>query len=182
MAHGFRRTRHGLEARFSRAEASVLRQLATELVALLETDAPPVPTDPLEALVGIAVGQTQRPADPVLARLLPDAYADDDQAATDFRRYTEPELRAAKRSALRTVATALGTDAAKVVLDPTTAQSWLSALNDLRLALGTRLDVTEDIYDEMESLAADDPRLPQLAVYEWLGGLEDSLVRALAGW
>lgn len=179
---GFRRSRRGVEARFSSTEALLLRQLAAELLELLEDGATPVPTDPLEALVGLSLGRLDRPHDPVLARLLPDAYADDEQAAADFRRYTEPELRAAKRSALRMVVTGLGPDGGRVVLDEVSAGSWLGALNDLRLALGTRLDVDEDVYAEIDRLVAEDPRLPQLALYEWLGGLEETLVHALAGW
>lgn len=182
MPHRFRRTRHGLEIKLSRAEALMLRQLAEDLIQLLEASSPPAPVDPLEALVGMSLAPTPRPADPVLARLLPDGYRDDDDAAADFRRYTEPELRAAKRSALRTVTTGLSRDGGKTVLDPVTAQVWLTAINDVRLALGTRLDVTEDLYSEIDRLPPEDPRLAHLTVYEWLGGLEESLVQALAGW
>jgi len=182
MASRFRRSRLGYEVKLSRAEVLVLRHLAEELLALLEADAPPAPTDPLEALVGISLTPTYRPEDPVLARLLPDGYSGDDQSAADFRRYTEPELRSAKRAALRGLVAGLGRDAGKVVLDDSTAQSWLTAVNDMRLMLGTRLDVSEDLYDDVERMAPDDPRLPHLAVYEWLGGLEESLVLALAGW
>lgn len=181
MPHSFRRTRHGLEIKLSRAEATMLRQLAEDLIGLLESDSAPVPADPLEALVGMSLTPTPPPEDPVLARLLPDGYTDDDEAAADFRRYTEPELRSAKRSALRAVATTLGHDGGKTVLNVDTAALWLMAINDLRLALGTRLEVTEDLYDSLDRMAPDDPRLPHLAVYEWLGGLEESLVRALAG-
>lgn len=181
MPHRFRRTRHGLEIKLSRAEALMLRQLAEDLIGLLESDAPPAPVDPLEALVGMSLAPTPRPVDPVLARLLPDGYADDDEAAADFRRYTEPELRSAKRAALRSLATALSREGGRTVLDEATAEVWLTAINDLRLALGTRLGVTEDLYDDIERMKPDDPRLPPLSVYEWLGGLEESLVQALAG-
>lgn len=184
MAHpaGFHRTRHGYEARFSRAEALLLREFAAQLVELLDHGATPVPTDPLEALVGMAPGEVGRPADPVLARLLPDAYRDDEPAAEEFRRFTEPELRSTKRGALRRVVSSLPAEGGRVRLDDEGAQTWLGALNDLRLALGTRLDVTERVYDELVQLADDDPRLAELTVYEWLGGLEESLVQSVAGW
>lgn len=182
MPYRFRRTRHGLEIKLSRPEALMLRQLAEDLVRLLESDSPPAPVDPLEALVGMSLTPTPRPVDPVLARLLPDGYTDDDQAAADFRRYTEPELRSAKRAALRSVATTLSREGGRTVLDDATAQVWLTAINDLRLAMGTRLGVTEELYDDLQRMAPDDPRLPHLNVYEWLGGLEESLVQALAGW
>lgn len=181
MPHRFRRTRHGFEIKLSRAEALMLRQLAEDLMQLLESTSPPAPVDPLEALVGMSLAPMPRPEDAVLARLLPDGYTDDDAAAADFRRYTEPELRSAKRAALRAMATALGRDGGKTVLDEGTAQVWLTGINDLRLALGTRLEVTEELYEDIERMAPDDPRLPRLTVYEWLGGLEESLVRALAG-
>ena len=182
MTGGFHRTRHGIEARLSRSEAAMLRGLSTQLLELLDVGGQPTPADPLEALVGIAPGTVDRPADPVLARLLPDAYRDDDEAANDFRRYTEPGLRATKRAALRSVLARLGADGGRIVLDDESAQNWLAALNDLRLALGTRLEVTEDVYDEIAHMRRDDPRLPQLAVYEWLGMLEETLVTALARW
>lgn len=181
MSYRFRRTRHGLEIKLTGAEVQLLRQLAEDLGSLLESSSAPAPADPLEALVGMSLTPTPRPVDPVLARLLPDGYSDDDQAAADFRRYTEPELRSAKRSALRAMAGTLGRDGGKIVLNLETAELWLTAINDLRLALGTRLEVTEDLYDTVDRMAPGDPRLSHLAVYEWLGGLEESLVQALAG-
>jgi Domain of unknown function (DUF2017) len=181
MPHRFRRSRHGLEIRLSRAEALMLRQLAEDLIQLLESSSAPAPVDPLEALVGMSLSPMPKPVDPVLARLLPDGYTDDEEAAADFRRYTEPELRSAKRSALRAVVTTLSREGGKTVLDQAAAGVWLTAINDLRLALGTRLEVTEDLGDTIERMAPDDSRLPHLSVYEWLGGLEESLVQALAG-
>jgi hypothetical protein len=57
------------------------------------------------------------------------------------------------------------------------AQAWLFALNDVRLALGTVLDVTEDMPDE---LPPDDPRAPHLGVYHWLTWVQDSLIHAVS--
>jgi hypothetical protein len=178
---GFRRTRHGIEIRLDRAEAALLRQLTAELLALLVEDDVAAPADPLEALVGMTLEEARPPSDPVLARLLPDAYRDDPDAAGDFRRYTEPELRATKRAALRRITADVAAEGGRVTLDENGGNTWLAALNDLRLALGTRLDVTEDIYAEADRLDPHDPRLASLAVYEWLGLLEETLVRALAG-
>jgi hypothetical protein len=59
------------------------------------------------------------------------------------------------------------------------AVAWLSAMNDLRLVLGTRLDVTEDTYEE--DIDQEDPRFPSLAMYSYLGFLQEQLVEALAG-
>jgi len=181
MAAAFRRTRHGIEVKLSRGEALVLRQLAGGLLTRLEIDGTAATSDPLEALVGMALEPIPRPTDPVLARLLPDGYGDDEEAAADFRRYTEPELRATKRAALRAVVAAVPADGGRVALPGESAESWLRAINDLRLSLGTELDVSEDVYDEIDRMRHDDPRLPRLAVYEWLGYLEESLVRVLAG-
>jgi Domain of unknown function (DUF2017) len=64
----------------------------------------------------------------------------------------------------------------RVRLSDEQAKAWLSALNDVRLALGTVLEVTEDMPDE---LASDDPRAPHLVVYHWLTWVQDSLIHAL---
>lgn len=121
------------------------------------------------------------PDDPVLARLLPDAYRDDPDAASEFRRYTENDLRLRKRDNARTVRADITEAGAEgtISLDERHAQAWLGALNDLRLALGTNLDVTEDMEEYAEGLLPDDPRAAMLAVYHWLGMLQESLVRAL---
>lgn len=121
------------------------------------------------------------PDDPVLARLLPDAYRDDPDAASEFRRYTENDLRLRKCDNARTVRADIAAAGAEghMVLDEPHAQAWLGALNDLRLALGTNLGVTEDLDTFAESLEPDDPRLAMLAVYHWLGTLQESLVESL---
>lgn len=160
----------------SRDERAVLRGLAGELLELIDVEAPPVPADPLAAVVGITEGEVRRPDDPVLARLFPDAYRDDPAAAEDFRRYTEGELRTGKRDSTRALLASLPSGGGRLVLDEATAVSWLAVLNDLRLALGTRLSVTED---EPEP-ALDDPRRGPLAVYGWLGWLQETLVETLS--
>ncbi|WTW95072.1 DUF2017 domain-containing protein [Streptomycetaceae bacterium NBC_01309] len=121
------------------------------------------------------------PDDPVLARLLPDAYRDDPDAASEFRRYTENDLRLRKCDNARTVRADIAASGAEghIVLDERHTQAWLGALNDLRLALGTNLGVTEDLDTFAESLEPDDPRLAMLAVYHWLGMLQESLVESL---
>jgi hypothetical protein len=57
--------------------------------------------------------------------------------------------------------------------------AWLSALNDLRLVLGTKLGATED--DDPEAISDDDPLAPSYALYYYLGWLEEQVVEALAG-
>jgi hypothetical protein len=119
----------------------------------------------------------------VLRRLFPDAY-DETPAASDFRRYTERGLRDLKRRNLLVVLTDLDRaeprprDGRRVVrVAAADVESWLRALTDLRLALGTRLGVEQDVepvFDDEE-----DPRRYVYGVYEWLGWLQDSLVRAV---
>jgi hypothetical protein len=132
----------------------------------------------LAAMLG-ATGPTSPPQDPVLARLLPDAYRDDPEAAGEFRRYTEQGLRSGKVAAARTVLATLPAEGGHVRLGPEDAQAWLRALNDVRLAIGTVLGITEDYEDELEAASWADPRSAYLEVYHWLGYLQDSLVRAL---
>jgi hypothetical protein len=115
----------------------------------------------------------------VLARLLPDAYRDDPEAAGEFRRYTEQGLRSGKVAAAQTVLATLPAEGGRVRLEPDDAQAWLRALNDVRLAIGTVLGITEDYEDELEAASWADPRSAYLEVYHWLGYVQDSLVRAL---
>lgn len=132
----------------------------------------------LAAMLG-ATGPTSPPQDPVLARLLPDAYRDDPEAAGEFRRYTEQDLRSGKVAAAQTVLATLPAEGGQVRLGPEDAQAWLRALNDVRLAIGTVLGITEDYEDELEAASSAHPRSAYLEVYHWLGYLQDSLVRAL---
>src|SRR6266566_7814607 len=96
----------GARAWLAAAEASLLRSLVGQVMALVEPedydDRRPGDDDAelaaLEAMVQ-GPGADRPPEDPVLARLLPDGYRDDPAAAGEFRRYTEPALRSAKHQA-----------------------------------------------------------------------------------
>ena len=171
----FRRTRHGVEAKFDQGEAQVLVHLLDELLELIGDDEG---GDPLQALVGISSEPVDRPADPALARLFPDAYPDDDEAAAEFRRYTQRDLQEGKRTAAGRMRATLATADRKILLDPEEAEAWLGALNDLRLTLGTRLDVTEDT--DLRDLDPEEPRAYPLAVYSWLGYVQETLVEAVS--
>jgi hypothetical protein len=177
----FKRTRRGqLTVTFDEVEASILGTLLGQLLELLDAEDSAVPDsdDELERAVGIGAA-TEAPDDPALARLFPDAYRDDSEAAAEFRRYTEQDLREGKRAAARTAQETLRTPGSAVALDDKQAQSWLATLNDLRLALGTRLDVTEDYEGLVAATPPGDPRRPALDVYLWLGHLQETLVDAL---
>lgn len=178
MSSSFHRARGRIAVRFDAAEAALLRKLFGELVELLDDGADGAGDDPLASAVG-TLEPRQVPEDPALARLFPDAYRDDDEAASDFRRYTEGDLRAGKIDAARSVADSLG-EGGRLLLSAEEAQTWLTALNDLRLTLGTRLSVTEDHEEVFGALSDDDPRKQLWYIYDWLSYLQQSLVESLA--
>jgi Domain of unknown function (DUF2017) len=135
--------------------------------------------DDLAAQLGLT-DDSELPADPILARLLPDAYADDPQASGEFRRYTELSLRSGKVAAAQTVLATLPAHGGRVRLSEPEAQAWLRALNDVRLSLGVILSVTDDFEDQLAGMSEDDPRAAYVGVYQWLAALQDSLVGALS--
>ena len=110
--------------------------------------------------------------DPSVRRLFPTAYHDDAARDQEYQQLVRDELLERRLAALATVeATA---DAAE--LDEAELTAWLTALNDLRLVLGTRLDVTED----QEAVPEDDPDAPAMAVYGYLSMLLSEVIDALA--
>jgi len=191
MSHGFERHRRSgaALATFSAFEADLLRSLAGQLIELLRNEeAAPGQLDPLEELMDFS-GPTTAPEDPVLARLFPTAYPDDEDAAADFRRFTEGTLRDGKARAAASVIDSLeeaGLPAEPqealfidVELDAPTAAAWLRSLTDMRLAIATRLGVEQDDEDRWESLPEDDPGAQVHAIYQWLGFLQETLVESL---
>lgn len=186
MGTAFRRARDGYVCTLHEAEADLLRSLVGQLLELLADGEPAGsgPSDLLEQVLDLA--SPEPPDDPVLRRLFPDAYADDG-AAADFRRYTERGLRDTKRRNALVVLDALeraeparrDPDARRVVrVEAADAEAWMRSLTDLRLALGTRLGLEQDVQPDWVD-DADDPRRYVLGVYEWLGWLQDSLVHAV---
>ena len=109
--------------------------------------------------------------------MFPAAYRDDDEAAGDFRRFTERDLRALKIANASKVAGCLERSGEKLVLTGDEALCWLGFLNDTRIAIGTRLEITEANHDELSELPAEDPRAGLFDVYDWLTFLQDSLVQ-----
>ncbi|GAA2713823.1 MULTISPECIES: DUF2017 domain-containing protein [Streptomyces] len=184
----------GAAVALDEVEISILRSLAVQLLELIgpgETDGPEA-ADPLARL--FAEGPSEPPADPALARLFPDAYgtpgAEQDRQerayAAEFRRYTENDLRERKREdALGVVRsldalTVAGDGVAVLRLAPQEGRQWLGALNDLRLTIAARLEITtEDDSDALYRLPDADPRKPMVMAYLWLGGLQETLVEAL---
>jgi hypothetical protein len=192
---GFRRTARGVSARFTAGQAGILRNLVAQVAELVggpgsaeappagSTEKPDEATDdglPVDFAAILATeGSPAPPEDPVLARLLPDAYGDDPEAAGEFRRYTEHGLRSGKVEAARTVLATLPAAGGRVRLSVGDAEAWLRSLNDVRLALGVVLGITEDYEREFGNLDPEDPRMAYLHVYDFLTFLQETLVRAL---
>jgi Domain of unknown function (DUF2017) len=146
------------------------------------TDGPADLFDDLEKMFNAtSAPPPERPVDPVLARLLPDAYNDDPEAAGEFRKYTESSLREAKKYFAQTMLETLPPGGGRVKLSADQARDWLRALNDVRLMFGVRLEVTEDFEEQLAGLDPKDPRLAAFEVYGWLGAVQESLVRAITG-
>lgn len=144
--------------RLEEHEAALLRDLAGETRTLLEADVPR--------------------SDPVIARLFPDAYRDDPEHAQTYRDMVGDELRREKLRSLGEVTESLGPSGdATITLDGELTTAWLAWLTDVRLAVGTRLDVTE------ETMGADiDPESPDAPAYEvlhWLGWIQESIIERL---
>lgn len=164
-------------------EAQILINLVEQLLELLgegdffhHYDS----SDPLAQLLAMPA-EIVTPDDPVLLRLLPNAYADP-EAASDFRRYTEPQLRGAKQKNLRLVReelTVLVDENMGGVIEELDADIWLKAINDLRIALSIRLEISETSFETFELLPDEDPQKPVYAVYFWLGWLQENLLELL---
>ncbi|MFI6349513.1 DUF2017 domain-containing protein [Streptomyces sp. NPDC050560] len=188
----------GAAVTLDEVEISIIRSLATQLLELFGPGEE-TPDDPLAQL--FEEGPSEPPSDPVLKRLFPDAYGgpqapgrrppDDKEAAeqreraAEFRRYTENDLRARKRDDALAVIRSLDAlvptgGSAELHLDPEGSRRWLGALNDLRLALGERLEVKdEDEIEDLFRLPDEDPRKPLVMAYLWLGSLQETLVATL---
>ena len=159
--------RHGdmCVARFPAEEVAVLRQVSAEVIGLL--------TDGFDR------------EDPVVGRLFPDVYRDDPEASAEMREFTEGELKTSKIDQAGAILAALPSSGGAVVrLDEEAALAWLRALNDGRLALGTRLEVTDDtdLMDELDEAVMSDPtsvRVRQLTMYHYLGIVQESLLEAI---
>jgi hypothetical protein len=146
------RTRDGsFKLRLDREERDLLRTLPTQLQELLK----------------------DTPDDPSLRRLFPPA-SDDEEVETEYRRFMADDLRDRRLEATAVMAATV--DAERLSEEEVSA--WLSTLNDLRLVLGTRLDVTEDL--DPSTVGPDDDRAPGLALYGYLSWLVEQIVEALS--
>jgi hypothetical protein len=147
-----RRTRKGDYAlTISPDEREVLRRLPGQLRELFGTD------------------------DPALRRLFPPAYPDDDELEAEYRQLMADDLISHHQASLEVMEATVDHDR----LDEEQLVAWLGALNNLRLVLGTRLELTDD--HDPEFLDPDDPRQPAFALYHYLTWLQDAAVTALSG-
>ena len=145
-----RRTRKGdFELRIPEHERELLRSLAPQVREVLGTD------------------------DPAAARLFPPAYRDDPEAAAEYRRLVGDQLMSAHLAALETLESTV--DAARVGEEQLLA--WMRALNQVRLLLGARLEITQDGDERPDP---DDPRAGAYAVYDYLTWLQDQAIAALS--
>ena len=185
---------------FSSQEAHVLINLTEQLLELLaEGDGQSHQVDPLLHLVGISSADSL-PEDPVLRRLLPNAY-DDERAAGEFRRYTEHGLREKKKAHALTIYeallpqdeewsgdTPLDKGSIEISFPESDAMAWLGGLNDLRLALAVRLGIgTEkgaptpaEQHQKYGLMVESDPMKAVYAVYSWIGWLQQSLLETIS--
>ena len=142
--------------RFSEDEAELLRRLLAEMETLL-------------------AARSDR--DPVVGRLFPRAY-ETKKEEESYRSLVGDELVTAKKANLRTAGDMLGREgAAEAALSEDQAEAWLALLTDLRLAIGTRLDITEEKMSE--DIDPDDPEAAALSVLHWLGWVQGTILEAI---
>jgi hypothetical protein len=183
----------GVSVGLSGGEATLLRTLLVAVTELLgDTPRPAKHADNTPAAPDAVLDDLERlfaesdapppeiPDDPVLARLLPDAYRDDPASAGEFRKYTESSLREAKKYFAQVMLETLPPEGGRIKLTADQARDWMRALNDIRLMFGVRLEVTEDFEEQLAALSPDDPKVAAFEVYGWLGAVQESLVRALS--
>lgn len=169
----------GMVMHLEELEVGILLSLTRQMVDFVGQPVDP-DADPLMAMVGIDP-EAAPSDDPALLRLLPDAFVDDDEASAEFRRFTERELREGKVRHALEVQRALEEQGSTVRLEGSSMSAWLGFLNDSRLVLGARLDLTEDNQDDLADLPDDDPRSSLFGLYGWLTYLQESIVQSLLG-
>jgi hypothetical protein len=148
--------RHGrLQLRLDTVEVGLLQSLLDELTSVLSG--------------------ADDDDDEVTRRLFPAGYRDDEGAETDFRSLTREALRSDRLDRIALCAGELDRAPDIDLSDPDTGQRWIQVLNDLRLALGTRLGVREDD----PPVDPDDPQAQPRLIYHWLTAVQDSVVTGL---
>ncbi|MFW6598619.1 DUF2017 domain-containing protein [Propionibacteriaceae bacterium Y2011] len=180
----------------SAGEVDLLDSLVSQLVDLLNETDPQAgeesPTDGGDADDPFALwardlqsepDDPEVSEDPVVQRLFPNAYPHDSHASSDFRRFTEREMRSAKIQAANTVraglaATRSGSEPVRVA--DADVDDWLKTLTSVRLSLAARLGIDDaESAEQLSNLADDDPRAFVVSVYDWLGFAQETMIEAL---
>lgn len=168
-------------------EVELLASMVTSLRELLSERESTAPRDELSDLTGIRTGHSAAPGDATLGRLLPDFHRpDQDRELTAdvvngdvngaLRSVHEPHIIDAKMAAAQVVLDTLPRGGGDLALTEDQAMEWLTALNDVRLALGAMLGISEDTPDQ---LPPDHPHAAHLDVYHWLTVMQELLVESL---
>ncbi len=184
MRSGFIRDAHGDIIWYCLPfEVGLLESMATQLVELV--DAPAWSEDPLERWANERDASPLDREDPALARLFPEASTNSDEA-TEFRRLMEGELRSQKATDAAIVLASLapGEDKAdpEVAIPVLEQDAWLRTLNAIRLVLGARLGIDDELTAELvDDLDPDDDRAPVADVYHWIGYVQSLLLDAITG-
>ncbi|HZC72314.1 MAG TPA: DUF2017 family protein [Jatrophihabitans sp.] len=139
----------------------------------IEVDLLSILLDELDALLD---GSADADDDGVLQRLNPAAYPDDEASEREYRELTAAGLRTDRSERTAACRADLSRSGDIDLSDPDAGRRWLQVLNDLRLALGTRLGITEDDTHEVDP---DDPAAQSRVVYAWLTAVQDSLVHGM---
>jgi hypothetical protein len=164
---------------FEPAEATLISDLVDQVRQMLAGRRAEASTDPLAQVTGMVMAPASAPADPALARLLPDFHASDAEFAAGMRMLHEPDLIALKDASAVKLLDSLPRGGGTVHLDAQDAQAWVATLNDVRLALGIRLEITDDDYEPPADADPEGMEMAIFATYRWLSAVQDSLVTAL---
>ena len=169
-------------------EAALLSSLGTSMLGMLDERGSSGPTDELEMITGMKTGNPQAPDDATMKRLLPDFYRPQtehpagsgtaESLNSALRGLHEPAIIDAKREAAQRLLDTIPNGGGKFELTQDDAEAWASAVNDIRLALGTMLDVGAQGPDQ---LPPEHPMAGHVDVYQWLTVLQEYLVLGLMG-
>lgn len=166
-------------------EVALLKNMATSVQEMLDGRKSAAPSDPLEQITGIRMGNSQPPEDATMRRLLPDFVKDGDSGSeahdgsnSALRSMHEPEIIDAKIAAVQRLLDTLPDGDGQFELTEADANAWIAAVNDIRLALGTMIGIGPDVPDQ---LPAGHPMSTHFEVYQWLTVLQEYLVLGLMG-
>jgi len=167
-------------------EAALLESLVTSMVSMLEERETSSPADELEQITGLKTGNSRPPEDETMKRLLPDFFRPQhdhpagsgtaESLNSALRSLHEPEIIAAKRDAAQRVLDTVPNGGGRFELTEADAHAWAAAVNDVRLALGTMLDIGPQGPDRV---SPDHPMAGHFDVYQWLTVLQEYLVLGL---